>query len=100
MRGGNTCRMRPTFGGSDTRLACKGPEPKKSQDQYPSARKKRAGSTNSEARKMVARKDKTSGRALPEVSEVYQKAAKEFHWLPCRHIRLCNYMSKSYFLIF
>jgi hypothetical protein len=30
----------------------------------------------------AALKIETSGRALPEVSEVYQKAAKEFHWLP------------------
>jgi hypothetical protein len=75
--------MRPTFGGPDTRLARKELEPttfpftehgaelflSENVPFKPPATNRRP-------------KDKTSGRALPEVSEVYQKAAKEFHWLP------------------
>jgi hypothetical protein len=33
-------------------------------------------------KKPIRQKDKTSGRALPEVSEVYQKVAKEFIGYP------------------
>jgi hypothetical protein len=88
MRGGNIRRRRPAFGGSNTRLASKGPEPS-----IGTARRSGAPSRQENAVGRVARqtaeqgkrspeKPKTSGRALPEVSEVYQKAAKEFHWLP------------------